>query len=135
LTTRPHFIAVSTALASQCEALDVLLYRLGVLQLLRSTGSQRWLARARDDVNAAVDMVQLGEVLRAAHAEELAVHLGLDADASLTDLAEASPEPWHTALVRQGDELRSLYAQVDEAAAAHPHAYDTRQLSLLTFLR
>ncbi|HKC29366.1 MAG TPA: hypothetical protein VKB75_15230, partial [Jatrophihabitans sp.] len=74
--TRSHLIAVSTTLAAQAEALDVLLFRLDVVQLLLLTGSRRWLARAREDVDAAVDVVQLGEVLRAAHAEDLAARLG-----------------------------------------------------------
>ncbi|HKC29376.1 MAG TPA: hypothetical protein VKB75_15285, partial [Jatrophihabitans sp.] len=100
-----------------------------VVQLLLLTGSRRWLARAREDVDAAVDVVQLGEVLRAAHAEDLAARLGLAEDASLAELAAVSPEPWHTSFGQQRAELRSLYAQVQEVAP------DTEQLSLLTFLR
>jgi hypothetical protein len=108
--------AVSNALWMQREALEALLFRLVCEQLVLTSGSSRWLARADDEVRAAVERLRGGEVLRAVEVDELTTLLGLDPDASLADLAEAADEPWGTLLGEHRTALRALSFQVQSVA-------------------
>jgi hypothetical protein len=153
--------AASNALWLQRETLQTLLFRLVCEKLVLTSGSHRWLARADDEVHAAVERLRSGELLRAAEVDELVRMLGLDADASLGELAAAAPEPWGTLLADHRAALRTLAfevqgvadenadlqdldraegtLQVSTANVTYQAALETtanvRQLSLLDFLR
>jgi hypothetical protein len=104
--------------------------------LWRQREAMQLLARAlagRGEVRAALDDFRLGEVFRAAEAEELARAVGLPADITLADLAAASAEPWRTLLTDHWDALHELYTEITARAAAA----DVRiwQQSLDDFLR
>src|SRR5256885_5697397 len=92
------YAAVSDALWAQRETLQTLLYRLVCEKLGLASGSHRWLARADNEVRAALSQLRGGELIRAAEVEELTRILGLDPDVSLAELAAASPEPWASLL-------------------------------------
>ena len=113
------FSALSSALWLQREALQVMLYRLICKQLLLKAGAGRWQVAADDDVRAAFERLQDGEVLRAAEADELAHTLGLDADASLSELVERAPEPWHTVLADHRDAIRLLVYEIQGVCEAN----------------
>lgn len=117
MTSAPaSYNAVSNALWMQREALEALLFRLVCEQLVLTSGSSRWLARADDEVRAAVERLRGGEVLRAVEVDELTTMLGLDSDASLAELAEAAEEPWATLLGEHRTALRALAFQVQGVA-------------------
>ena len=110
------FPAVSNALWMQREALEMLLYRLMAEQLVVSSGSTRFLVRADADVQAAIHDVQGGELVRAAETDALLRELGLPAEASLAEIADAAPEPWSTLLDEHRTALRTLSFEVQAAA-------------------
>lgn len=157
------YTAVSDTLWLQRDTLHTLLYRLVCEKLILMSGSNRWLARADDDIRANLGLLRSGELMRAAEVEELTRLRGLDADASLAELAAASSEPWRTLLTDHRAALRALVLEVASAAednrrrleaespaarvtlteitdlVTHYEALETaddvRQLSLINFLR
>lgn len=108
--------AVSSALWAQRDALEDLLFRLVSEQLVLTSGSNRWLARADDEVRAAIEALRGGEVLRAIEVDELNRLLRLDPQASLADIAAAAPEPWATLLAEHRAALRGLVFEVQSVA-------------------
>jgi hypothetical protein len=106
---------LSTMLWREQELLDLLLFKAEEKQYLIVTGKTRWLARIAHEIEVVLDQLRTLEVERAAATEVLAVRLGLDANPSLRQLAEAAPAPWndlfakhHEALLVLVTELRSL---------------------------
>jgi hypothetical protein len=110
------YTAVSDALWLQREALQTLLYRLVCEKLVLISGSNRWLARADDEVRAALEHLRTGELLRALEVDELTRTLGLGADASLAELAAAASQPWDTLLSDHREALRALSFEVQSVA-------------------
>ncbi len=117
--------AVSNALWLQRETLQTLLFRLVCENLVLTSGSDRWLARADDEVRAAVERLRNGELLRAAEVDELIQLLGLDAAASLGELAAASPEPWDTLLADHRTALRTLAFEIQDVAEENRHLLES----------
>ena len=119
------YTAVSDALWRQRETLQTLLYRLVCEKLILISGSNRWLARADDEVRAAMNQLRGGELMRAVEVEELTRLRGLDAEASLAELAAASPEPWRTLLTDHRTALRALVFEVQGVAAENRHLLES----------
>ena len=106
---------LSTLLWREQELLDLLLFKAEEKQYLIVTGKTRWLARIAHEIEVVLDQLRTLEVERAAATEEIAVRLGVGANPSLRQLAEAAPAPWndlygkhHEALLVLVSELRSL---------------------------
>ena len=106
---------LSTLLWREHELLDLLLFKAEEKQYLIVTGKSRWLARIAHEIEVVLDQLRTLEVERAAVTEALAVGLGLDANPSLRQVAEAAPAPWndlfskhHETLLVLVTELRSL---------------------------
>ena len=76
------------------ELLEMLLFKLEEEQLLLASNRSRWLSHATREVEVVLDQIRQTEVIRAAYAQDCAVELGLPAEASLGELADAAPEPW-----------------------------------------
>jgi hypothetical protein len=108
--------AVSSALWLQRETLQTLLYRLVTEKLILISGSNRWLARADEEVRAAIEDLRGGELVRAAEVEELTRILGLGPDATLADIATAASEPWGTLFADHRAALRTLAFEVQGVA-------------------
>lgn len=87
---------LSNTLWRQRQLLDLLLFRMSVEQTLLMSRQVRWLARATDEVEAVLDEMRETELMRAVLLQSVTAELGLDADASLRDLATHAPEPWNT---------------------------------------
>lgn len=111
------FGAVTAALWAQREALEALLFRLVEEQLVLTSGSTRWLARADEDVREAVARLRADELLRAIEVEALAQAARLPSDASLADLADALPDPWGTVLGEHRAALRTLMTEIGAVSA------------------
>ena len=108
--------AVSNALWTQRDLLDRLLYRLVAEQLVLTSGSTRWLAKADDDVRQALDDLRTGEVARAVHVDALVRHFGMEPDASLADLAVGAPDLWADLLTDHRLALRELAFEVQQVS-------------------
>jgi len=106
---------LSTLLWREQELLDLLLFKAEEKQYLILTGKTRWLARIAHEIEVVLDQLRTLEVERAAATEALAQRLGIEANPSLRQVAEAAPAPWndlyakhHEALLVLVTELRSL---------------------------
>lgn len=85
---------LSQTLWRQRARVEMLLYRLEVQQMVLASGRSRWIDQSARDVEDAIDDLRTEEILRAAHVAAVAPSLGVDADASLSTLADAAGEPW-----------------------------------------
>jgi flagellar biosynthesis/type III secretory pathway chaperone len=106
---------LSTLLWREQELLDLLLFKAEEKQYLILTGKSRWLARIAHEIEVVLDQLRTLELERAAATEQIAGRLGLDANPSLRQLADAAPSPWddlyakhHEALLVLVSELRGL---------------------------
>jgi hypothetical protein len=106
---------LSTLLWREQELLDLLLFKAEEKQYLILTGKTRWLARIAHEIEIVLDQLRTLEVERAAATEVIAAAVGVGANPSLRQLAEAAPAPWgdllakhHEALLVLVTELRSL---------------------------
>jgi hypothetical protein len=106
---------LSTLLWREQELLDLLLFKAEEKQYLILTGKTRWLARIAHEIEVVLDQLRTLEVERAAATEAIAVKLGLSANPSLRQVADAAPAPWndlfakhHEALLVLVTDLRSL---------------------------
>ena len=106
---------LSTLLWREHELLDLLLFKAEEKQYLILTGKTRWLPRIAHEIEVVLDQLRGLEIERAAATEQIAVRLGLDANPSLRQLADAAPEPWadlytkhHESLLVLVTELRGL---------------------------
>ena len=106
---------LSTLLWREQELLDLLLFKAKEKQYLILTGKTRWLARIAHEIEVVLDQLRTLEVERAAATEAIAVKLGLGANPSLRQVADAAPAPWndlfakhHEALLVLVTDLRSL---------------------------
>src|SRR5215213_831664 len=106
---------LSTLLWREQELLDLLLFKAEEKQYLILTGKTRWLARIAHEIEVVLDQLRTLEVERAAATEEIATRLGIGANPSLRQVADAAPAPWsdlyaqhHEALLLLVTELRSL---------------------------
>jgi hypothetical protein len=108
--------AVANTLWRQRDLLEGLLHRLVGERLVLTNGATRWLARADDDVRAALDELRCGEVARAIEVEALARHLGRDDEITLAELAGAAPGIWAVLLTEHLTALRQLAFEVQQAA-------------------
>jgi FlgN protein len=106
---------LSTLLWREQELLDLLLFKAEEKQYLILTGKTRWLARIAHEIEVVLDQLRSLEVERAATAEVIGQRLGVGANPSLRQIAEAAPAPWndlfgkhHEALLILVTDLRSL---------------------------
>lgn len=120
------YTSVSDALWLQRENLRTLLYRLVCENLVLTSGSIHWLARADDEVRAAVGGLRAGELVRAAEVDELTRLRELDPDASLAALAASAPEPWGSLLADHRAALRGLVAEVQRVAETNRRLLEER---------
>jgi len=106
---------LSTLLWREQELLDLLLFKAEEKQYLIVTGKTRWLPRIAHEIEVILDQLRTLEVERASATEVMAAHLGIGANPSLRQVAEAAPAPWndlfakhHEALLVLVTDLRSL---------------------------
>ncbi|MGN6609627.1 MAG: flagellar protein FlgN [Jatrophihabitans sp.] len=116
-TAAEAYGAVSGLLWRERDVLEHLLFKLTQEQLVVASGSTRWLAKATDEVQAAVESMRLQEIARAVEVEHLALQLGLPGDSTLSRLSDTADEPWATLFAEHRAALRSLVLEVQALAA------------------
>lgn len=110
---------LSSALWRTRELLELLLFKLEEEQLLLAAGRSRWLPHATREVELVLEELQQVEVLRAMHAQAAAVELGLDAYASLGQLADSAPMPWSELLHQHRKAFLTLTAEISGLAESN----------------
>lgn len=107
---------LSVCLWEQRAALEHLAFRLEEELLVLAAGRHRWLTRTVAEVNDAYAAVDRAERRRAEAAKDLARQLGLPAEATLANLAEAAADDDAETLRRHRTILRQLLSTVQELA-------------------
>jgi hypothetical protein len=110
---------LSSVLWRTRELLELLLFKLEEEQLVLASGRSRWLAHATREVELVLEQIRNAEVLRAAQSQRSAQSLGLPADASLAQLADAAPQPWCDLLRDHRKAFMTLTAEVTQLADAN----------------
>jgi FlgN protein. len=113
------FAGVVSLLWDERDLLDDVAFRLVQQQRILTSGETRWLARADDDLRAAVARVAQLEVLRAIEVETLIQTRRSGHDLTLHDLSELAPQPFSTILGLQRETLRELVGEIEEAATTN----------------
>ncbi|WP_350348532.1 flagellar export chaperone FlgN [Agromyces sp. G08B096] len=104
---------LSAVLWRERELLDVLLYKLDVERLLLATDRHRWLGRAAHEIAYVTDRLKEVGLARAVESGEAAEELGVGADATLRELAEATEDPvWRDILEAHLAALRDVTAEI-----------------------
>lgn len=113
---------LSDILWRQRRLLELLQFKLEEERLLADAGRVRWLHRASREVALVRGELRRADLARAMAAASAASELGLSANPTLRELAEASPEPWsgilerhRRALLLAADGVNDLAAQCESA--------------------
>ena len=110
---------LSTLLWREQELLDLLLFKAEEKQYLILTGKTRWLARIAHEIEVILDQLRTLELERAAATQALAERLGVGANPSLRQLAEAAPAPWNDLLGRHYEALLVLVTDLRSLSDAN----------------
>lgn len=103
---------VSAILWRERHLLELLLFKLDEEQLVLAAGRTRWLPRATREVEMVLEEIRQTELERAVEVSRLAVDLGLPSGASLRQLAETAPEPWHDMLLEHRQAFLTLTDEI-----------------------
>ncbi len=103
---------VSNILWRERHLLELLLFKLDEEQLVLAAGRTRWLPRATREVEMVLEEIRQTELERAVEVSRLSVDLGLPSGASLRQLAEAAPEPWHDMLLEHRHAFLTLTDEI-----------------------
>jgi hypothetical protein len=110
---------LSLILWRERELLETLLYKLEQEQLVLASGRTRWLPRAAREVETVLGTIRETEVLRAIAADVAARSVGLSANPSLRDLADAVTEPWRSILLDHRSAFVSITREIEELASTN----------------
>jgi hypothetical protein len=110
---------LSLILWRERELLELLAYKLELERLVLASGRSRWLSHANKEVEDVLLTLRETEVLRAMAADEAAEEVGLEANPSLSALAEAAAEPWRTILLEHRDAFLVMTREIAELSDAN----------------
>ena len=109
---------LSAALWAVRDRLERLAYCVEVQRALVETGRTTWVARSAQEVEVALEQLRGAELVRAVDTAPLASTLGLDPDASLSQIATVAPAPWDELLAEHRSALLEVTRDLTESAAA-----------------
>lgn len=112
---------LAAVLWRQRELLERLVYRLECEQLLLAAGRARFLGVATAEVEQLLDELAVIEVQRAAVADRVSTEAGLEAGASLEDIAAGVQPPWTEVLIEHRHALLTLTAELSALAETNRH--------------
>jgi hypothetical protein len=112
---------LAAVLWRQRELLERLVYRLECEQLLMAAGRARFLGLATAEVEALLDELNVVELQRAAVADRVAAETGLEAGASLVEIAGSVQPPWTEVLIEHRHALLTLTAELSALAETNRH--------------
>lgn len=117
---------LSDILWRERRLLELLQFKLEEERLLADAGRVRWLHRASREVALVRGELRRTDLARAMAAETAATELGIDANPTLRQLADASPEPWSGILARHRRALLLATDQVNDLADRADAAFGER---------
>jgi hypothetical protein len=112
---------LAAVLWRQRELLERLVYRLECEQLLLAAGRARFLGLATAEVEQLLDELAVVELQRAAVADRVCAEAGLDAGASLEDIAAGVQPPWTEVLIEHRHALLTVTAELSALAETNRH--------------
>lgn len=102
-------------LTTELALLEQLLFRLVTAHQLVLAGEGRFLGRAADELQAALDEVRHAEIVRATLVHDVLTRGARDPDrVTLAEIAAHAPEPHRSILEAQRDAMRSVLAEIEE---------------------
>jgi hypothetical protein len=110
---------LSLILWRERELLELLAYKLELERLVLASGRSRWLSHANREVEEVLLTLRETEVLRAIAADEAASEIGLEANPSLSALAQAADEPWRTILLEHREAFLVITREIAELSDAN----------------
>lgn len=127
---------LSSVLWRERELLETLLYKLEVEQLVLASGRTNWLATAAREVEAVLERIREIEILRAVELDELAAELGLGANPTLHDIADACDEPWRTIWLDHRESFTTVATKITQMSESNRElltaGYHAAQATLLS---
>ncbi|NUR09858.1 MAG: flagellar protein FlgN [Nocardioidaceae bacterium] len=127
---------LSSVLWRERDLLELLLFKLEVEQLVLAGGRSHWLPAAAREIEAVLAEIREVELLRSVRVDELAEEIGLDPNPSLSQIAEASPEPWKTLWLDHRESFATVAAQITEMSQSNrvllTAGYQAAQATLLS---
>ena len=118
---------LSSILWREREMLELLLFKLEEEQLVLTAGRTRWLAHATREVEMVLEQIRQTEVMRAAEVTALGSELGLGANPSLSQLAEAIGAPWSDMFQQHRKAFLAMTAEITTLAEANRDLLTTGQ--------
>jgi hypothetical protein len=112
---------LAAVLWRQRELLERLVYRLECEQLLMAAGRTRFLGLATAEVEALLDELNVVELQRAAVADRVAHEAGLEAGATLEEIAGSVQPPWTEVLIEHRHALVTLTTELSALAETNRH--------------
>lgn len=112
---------LAAVLWRQRELLERLVYRLECEQLLMASGRTRFLGTATAEVETLLEELKVIEVHRAAFADRVAREAGLEAGASLEEIAAGVQPPWTEVLLEHRHALITLTSELSMLAETNRH--------------
>lgn len=112
---------LAAVLWRQRELAERLVYRLECEQLLMAAGRTRFLGLATTEVEQLLDEMAVVELQRAAFADRVCAEVGLEAGASLEEIAGTVQPPWTEVLIEHRQALLTLTAELSALAETNRH--------------
>jgi hypothetical protein len=105
---------LSRVLWHQRQAMEQLLFRVEVQQMLLAADRTRWVSAAAADVERVLDAIRDREIERAIIVAAVVEELGLDKEnPSLRELSEAVPSPWGVILNEHRQAFLTLTGEIE----------------------
>ena len=127
---------LSSILWRERDLLELLLFKLEVEQLVLTSGRTHWLAVAAREVETVLHEIRDAELIRAIAVDTVAAGLGLEPNASLRDIAEASEEPWRAIWLDHREAFTTVATQISEMSQSNrvllTAGYQAAQATLLS---
>jgi flagellar biosynthesis/type III secretory pathway chaperone len=127
---------LSAILWRERDLLETLLFKLEVEQLILTSGRTHWLALAAREVAFVLEEIRDAELLRSVAVDTLAAELGLQPNASLNEIAQASEEPWRDIWLDHREAFIGVTLQITEMSQSNrvllTAGYQAAQATLLS---
>jgi hypothetical protein len=127
---------LSSILWRERDLLELLLFKLEVEQLVLTSGRTHWLAVAAREVETVLHEIRDAELVRAIAVDTVAAGLGLEPNASLRDIAQASEEPWRAIWLDHREAFTTVATQISEMSQSNrvllTAGYQAAQATLLS---
>lgn len=110
------FDDLSNLLWQERRILEMLVFKLEEEQLVLLSGRHNWLAHATSEVEHVLEGLQAAGEKRSAAARDVATELGLGAQATLAQMADAAPDPWREILRQHRTAMLAAFEHIQSVS-------------------